>query len=307
MEDGSDVQPMAVAAFIGKEGASNTCGNKPQSLIHSHVISFELPDTHTFATVKRILLGRRCKNLKRIERAADAKLTLHGPYPCHVEVLGSSRASVEHAASLVTELLRSFAGLRLVPSYGGMIARPCDWKPPRLAADTEDYLTAKEMERMLVRLGCHNSVAVVADMLADGLPFAAEVRMPDFEPQAGEKDGSDSGCALVAPNVEESIGLAAQECQDDQYFLPGFGALRFPDTSHAQRYHRRYGSPESITTAGQSLAVSGRSCVEESTGTAAARRTQNHVPVNEGLPNSSRVAHSSIEFPALRSPLDQLD
>ena len=103
-----------------------------------------------------------------------------------------------------------------------MVTRLPDWNRQRPAADTEEYLTATQMERMLARLGCHNFFAIVVDMQEEGLPFAAEARMPAFQPHVGTNNGSVSGCNLGAPgfNVEKSIGPGAPNCQGGEYILP---------------------------------------------------------------------------------------
>ena len=168
----------------------------PQQSREGHCQDYEralrLPqvDGLQFGQVRRRILGKRCRQLKRIERLTGATLTLHGPTPSYLTVQHARPEGLERAVAMTNALLESLFGdtgrqehdKASAPSSSAL---GCLASVPPL----EQYLTEGEMILLLTRLGLTHAGDLVAEMRLSGLPFGESLPMP----------------SVSGPHVEESM------------------------------------------------------------------------------------------------------
>lgn len=170
--------------FVPQQNREGHCQDYERALHLPHV------DGLKFGQVRRCILGKRCRQLKRIERLTGATLTLHGPTPCYLTVQHARPEGLEHAVAMTNALLESLFGdtgwqehdRASAPSSSAL---GCLASVPPL----EQYLTEGEMILMLTRLGLTHAGDLVAEMRLSGLPFGESLPMP----------------SVSGPHVEESM------------------------------------------------------------------------------------------------------
>lgn len=254
----------------------------------AHLLHLNEVTVHNFGRVKRLVLGRRCNHLMRIERATNSRVTLRGPCPAYVAVSASTQESLSRATRLVTDLLVSEVGWPL------STARNVDAETQRFPSQdgldqNHQYLTAYEMMTTLARLGYMDAKRLVEEMQAEGLPFAADEQR--MEPNDLEQ------LHLVRPtpfdhasSVEESTGGDAGS---------GFSSV---------------GASPSAWSVEESAGADG-SCVSAAVEVDAHHVADGQQYRNHGDAQSQRfwlhgqMLSRAVNFqvPALRSPLDELD
>ena len=157
----------------------------PQQSREGHCQDYEralrLPqvDGLQFGQVRRRILGKRRRQLKRIERLTGATLTLHGPTPSYLTVQHARPEGLEHAVAMTNALLESLFGdtgrqehdKASAPSSSAL---GCLASVPPL----EQYLTEGEMILLLTRLGLTHAGDLVAEMRLSGLPFGDGESLP---------------------------------------------------------------------------------------------------------------------------------
>eukprot|EP00438_Fugacium_kawagutii_P001109 Skav218100 [mRNA] locus=scaffold759:38457:39266:- [translate_table: standard] len=255
-----------------------------------HVLPLELIAAIDFAEVKRLILGRRCENLKRIERTTGSQVTLRGPCPTYVAINGPTQEAVSAAVRLVHDLLASEIGwLTLSRRDAGNAVSPCpQWNGPDICSE---YMSASEMEAMLRRLSYPNAAELVAEMQAEGLPFAEE-QTAQHETQ---RPNHLEQLLVSGGNVEESVAGPGKACAPAKVCRGG--SLLFCRGSGVEESTGRARTDHGL----QAPPFGGQVC-----------RTwggsQHDDPMRmKRTPKEACSGTSGIHIPALRSPLDDLD
>eukprot|EP00438_Fugacium_kawagutii_P012460 Skav233500 [mRNA] locus=scaffold2687:59964:60770:- [translate_table: standard] len=251
-----------------------------------HLIHLNEVTVHNFCRVKRLVLGRRCSHLMRIERATSSRVTLRGPCPAYIAVSASTQESLSRATRLVADLLASEVGWPF--SMARNVGEEAQQFPSQDGLG-QNLLTTHEMMTTLTRLGYTDAKRLVEEMRAEGLPFADEQRM---EPNDLEQ------LHLVRPTpVDHASGVEESTGGDAGSGLSSIGAS--PSAWSVEESARRAEGFFANTPMEMDVHHA-----------ADCQQCRNHgIAQNQHFWLRGHTISHTIGFqcPALRSPLDELD
>lgn len=178
---------------------ADTCA-RPDGILLECKLHLPTVTAQDFLRVKQLVLGRRCRFLKQIEKASGATVTLYLGYDSCLAVRGSLEA-LREAVRLLINLLGNVLKQQVAwPQHAEIVGRPGE--------KLEEYLTEAEMEAVLARMGYPEPASIVSQMRADGLPFGDRPVLQeqmDQEATAGFKCQGASVPFSCHVDIEESI------------------------------------------------------------------------------------------------------
>eukprot|EP00438_Fugacium_kawagutii_P036617 Skav217827 [mRNA] locus=scaffold889:318051:319013:- [translate_table: standard] len=258
------------------------CSRGQTGRLFEQQVHLSLATAQDFPRARRLLLGRRCRQLKDIEKLTDTMITVCGPCPCYLAVRCPDLARLSTAASLLRGLVAHVLGQTSslldyveVDGYLGPAAPALSNTVP-----TEQYLTVDEMKAVLTKLGCPNPAGMISDMQAEGLPFGQSYAFPD--PAATPK-GPLPLRHCSTDDVEESIVHGRHGVAADSLALP-------ENTGHASHEDQASHEPKHQ----HMLSTATCSGVEESA-------------VTFGAVGNCSISPESSLSPMWSSPLEEMD